>query len=173
MLKKLTRLLRHRWTGEALVRQSYSPLVLQKLTSSVQSSETRHSGEIRILIEGGLPNSYLWRDEPMGNIVRSRALAQFGKLGVWDTENNNGVLIYVLLAERAIEIVADRGLNERVSPDAWQRILQSMRDAFRQGASEDGLHMAIDEVTRLLVAHFPQAPGDHNPNELPDQPLVN
>ncbi|APW45404.1 TPM domain-containing protein [Rhodoferax antarcticus] len=172
MMKKLTRLLRHRWSGDALVRASIAAPVLQKLTHSVQSSESRHSGEIRILIEGGLPNSYLWRDEALEQIVRSRALAQFGKLGVWDTENNNGVLIYVLLAEQAIEIVADRGLNNLVSHDTWQHILQAMRDAFRRGAFENGLHMAIDEVTRLLMAHFPLAAGEHNPNELPDSPLV-
>ncbi|MBB1074824.1 TPM domain-containing protein [Rhodoferax sp. 4810] len=172
MLKKFARLLRHRWSGDGLVRQSFSAAVLQKLTHSVQTSESRHSGEIRILIEGGLPNSYLWRDEPLGQIIRSRAVAQFGKLGVWDTENDNGVLIYVLLAEHAIEIVADRGLNHRVSSDTWQQILQTMRDAFRRGEFENGLHLAVDEVNRLLVAHFPLAPGEHNPNELPDKPLL-
>lgn len=172
MMKKLTRLLRHRWSGDALVRDSFPAPVLQKLTQSVQSSESRHSGEIRILIEGGLPNSYLWRDEALGQIVRNRALAQFGKLGVWDTENNNGVLIYVVLAEQAIEIVADRGLNNVVSHDTWQHILQAMRDAFRRGEFENGLHMAIDEVSKLLVTHFPMAAGDHNLNELPDETLI-
>lgn len=172
MLKKFMRLLRHRWSGDALVSQRFPASVLQKLTASVQASESRHSGEIRILIEGGLPNSYLWRDEPLGQVIRSRAMAQFGKLGVWDTENNNGVLIYVLLAEHAIEIVADRGLNSLVSGDTWQHILQAMRDAFRRGEFESGLHLAVDEVSRLLVKHFPLAEGDHNPNELPDKPLV-
>ena len=172
MLKKLVRLLRHRWSGEALVRQSFPAPVLQKLTHSVQASESRHSGEIRILIEGGLPNSYLWRDESLGQIVRNRAIAQFGKLGVWDTENNNGVLIYVLLAERAIEIVVDRGLNNLVNHDTWQHVLQAMRNAFRQGKFESGLHMAVNEVSRLLVTHFPLTEGERNRNELPDQPLV-
>ena len=172
MMNKLTRLLRHRWSGDALVRDSFPESVLHKLTSSVKSSEARHSGEIRILIEGGLPNSYLWRDDALEQIVRSRALAQFGKLGVWDTANNNGVLIYVLLAEHAIEIVDDRGLNSLVSHDRWQHILQAMRDAFRQGQFESGLDLAVDAVSRLLVAHFPLAAGEHNPNELPDQPLI-
>lgn len=172
MFKKFSRLIRHRWSGDALVSQSFPTPVLQKLTRSVQASESHHSGEIRILIEGGLPSSYLLRDETLEQIVRSRAVTQFGKLGVWDTENNNGVLIYVLLAERAIEIVADRGLNKLVSQDTWQRVLQAMRDAFRRGEFESGLHMAIDEVTRLLMAHFPLVEGEHNPNELPDHPLV-
>ena len=172
MIKKLMRLLRHRWSGDALVSQSFPAAVLQKLTDSVQASELQHSGEIRILIEGGLPNSYLWRDEPLGQIIRSRAVAQFGKLGVWDTENNNGVLIYVLLAEHAIEIVADRGLNNRVGGDTWQHILQAMRDAFRRGEFDNGLHLAVDEVSRLLVAHFPLTRGEHNPNELADKPVI-
>ena len=172
MLKKFSRLLRHRWSGDALVSGSFPAPVLQKLTRSVQASESRHSGEIRILIEGGLPSSYLLRDETLAQVVRSRAVTQFGKLGVWDTENSNGVLIYVLLAERSIELVADRGLNNLVNPDCWQQILLSMRDAFRQGDFENGVQMAIDEVTRLLVAHFPLAASEHNVNELPDEPLV-
>ena len=172
MMKKLTRVLRHRWSGDALVRHSFPEAMLQKLTNSVQSSELRHSGEIRILIEGGLPSSYLWRDEALEQVVRSRALSQFGKLGVWNTEKNNGVLIYVLLAERAIEIVADRGLDKLVGHDTWQQVLQCMRDAFRQGEFGSGLNMAVDEVTRLLVAHFPLAAGEQRLNELPDQPLI-
>jgi len=91
---------------------------------------------------------------------------------VWDTEHNSGVLIYLLLAERAIEIVADRGLSKRVPPDEWQNIVERMRDAFRGGRFEDGLTQALEEVSALLVEHFPLAPGEADTNELPDEPVI-
>ena len=93
----------------------------------------------------------------------------FGKLRVWDTENNNGVLIYLLLAERAIEIVADRGLTRHVSQLHWDTLVGGMREAFRAGHFETGLAQAIDAVDALLVRHFPLAAGEANPNELPDR----
>jgi uncharacterized membrane protein len=108
--------------------------------------------------------SYLRRDAP----VRERAVMLFGKLRVWDTEHNNGVLIYLLLAEHAIEIVADRGLARRVDPGEWQRITTSMSTAFKSGQFEAGLNEAIDAVDALLLRHFALAPGEVNPNELPD-----
>jgi uncharacterized membrane protein len=92
----------------------------------------------------------------------------FGKLGVWDTEFNNGVLIYLLLAEHAIEIVADRGLARHVPQGHWDALVAGMRNAFRAKRFEEGLAQAIDEVHRLLVQHFPLAAGQVNPNELPD-----
>ncbi|HEX6362237.1 MAG TPA: TPM domain-containing protein, partial [Albitalea sp.] len=96
------------------------------------------------------------------------ALALFGKLRVWDTERNNGVLIYLLLAEHAIEIIADRGVARHVSAEEWQRIVGTMSDAFRAGRFEDGLNSAIDAVHERLVRHFPLQPGAANPNELTD-----
>ncbi|HZY15712.1 MAG TPA: TPM domain-containing protein, partial [Ramlibacter sp.] len=119
-------------------------------------------------VEAGLPLSYLWRD----GSPRERAIAMFGKLRVWDTEQNNGVLIYLLLADHAIEIVADRGLSRHVGPQQWQALVQQMREAFRAGRYEEGLTRAIDEVTALLVQHFPLAGDAPNPNELPDAPLI-
>jgi uncharacterized membrane protein len=94
----------------------------------------------------------------------------FGKLRVWDTEHNNGVLIYLLLAERAIEIVADRGLNRHVPAAEWRRLSAGMAAAFKAGRFEDGLAEAIDMVDRLLLQHFALAAGERNPNELPDSP---
>jgi uncharacterized membrane protein len=93
----------------------------------------------------------------------------FAKLRVWDTEANNGVLIYLLLAERAIEIVADRGLARHVPPEQWQAIVAGMREAFATGRFEQGLNAAIDAVDTLLVRHFPLAAGAANPNELPNR----
>jgi uncharacterized membrane protein len=96
----------------------------------------------------------------------------FSKLRVWDTASNNGVLIYLLLAEHAIEIVADRGLNEVVEPQVWQAMVSRMRAAFHQGQFEDGLTHALEEVSALLVKHFPLKAGQRNPNELPDSPAL-
>jgi uncharacterized membrane protein len=96
----------------------------------------------------------------------------FGKLRVRDTEQNNGVLIYLLLAEHAIEIVADRGVARHVPHAQWQAVVQHMRAAFREGRFEDGLTQALEEVSALLVQHFPAAPGAADVNELPDAPVL-
>ena len=130
------------------------------------ASEATHSGEIRLSVEAGLPFSYLWRDL----CARDRAVTIFGKLRVWDTEHNNGVLIYLLLADHNIEIVADRGLAQRVPQAQWDGLVAGMGEAFRAGRFEEGLTQAIAAVHGLLRQHFPLAPGQINPNELPDAP---
>ncbi len=168
MMQRLARMLRHRWLDEGDTRRAIPPELLQRLAHRVAESERRHRGEIRIYVEAGLPLSYLWREAK----PRERAIAMFGKLRVWDTEQNNGVLIYMLLAEHAIEVVADRGLNRHVPPEHWRRIVQDMGAAFRAGRYEEGLTRAVDEVDALLVRHFPLAEGQRNPNELPDQPVL-
>ena len=164
---RLARLLRHRWRDESDVRRALPADALDRLQARIAESERQHSGEIRVCVEAGLPLSYLWRDAS----ARERAVAMFGKLRVWDTEANNGVLIYLLLAEHAIEIVADRGLAGKVPPGEWQAIVARMGSAFREGRFEDGLTQALEEVSALLVAHFPRT-GAENPNELPDEPVL-
>jgi uncharacterized membrane protein len=141
---------------------------MQRIEQRVAASEKHHSGEIRVCVEAGLPISYLKRDA----LPRERAVMMFGKLRVWDTEYNNGVLIYLLLAEHAIEIVADRGLARHVDDAEWQRIAGTMSAAFKAGHFEDGLNQAIDAVDALLAKHDPLAPGETNPNELPDAPYL-
>jgi uncharacterized membrane protein len=170
MLVRAKRLLRHRWMEEA--RQMVGQDMLQRIQQRVSQSEGQHTGEIRVCIESALPNSYLLRPGPMRAITRQRALSQFGKLRVWDTEHNNGVLIYLLLAERTIELVADRGLNHVVSPAVWQKTVQSLGEALRDNRMEDGINQAIEAVSAILVQHFPLVPGAVNPNELPDQPSL-
>jgi len=165
-MNKLLRIFKHRWFDESDTRRALQPEVVGRLQQRVAASERQHSGEIRICVEAGLPLSYLWR----GLAARDRAITLFGKLRVWDTEHNNGVLIYLLLAEHAIEIVADRGLNAHVDPGQWQAIVDTMREAFRAGHHEQGLQAAIDAVDGLLRRHFALAPGQVNPNELPDTP---
>ena len=165
---QLTRLLRHRWHDHTDARRALGDAALARLAQRVAASELRHSGEIRVCVEAGLPLPYQLRDAT----ARERAVAVFGELGVWDTEHNNGVLIYLLLAERCIEIVADRGLNRHVNAAQWQQISDAMAAAFKTGEFEAGLNQAVDAVDALLVRHFPAAPGDANPNELPDAPVV-
>lgn len=172
MLKRIQRLLRHRWHDKATLRRALPSAAMDRLTQRVRASEKRHSGEIRIYVEAGLPTSYLWRRDTLPQVVRQRALSLFGKLRVWDTENNNGVLIYLLLAERAIEIVADRGIDRQLSPQDWQAMIARMGAAFREGRFEDGLTQALEEISALLVQHFPLAAGDLDHNELPDVPVT-
>ena len=141
---------------------------LKRLEERVHSSEKKHSGEIRLCIEAGLPSSYIWKRLS----ARDRALAMFGKLRAWDTEYNNGVLIYLLFAEHKIEIVADRGLTGRVSEGDWRRIVERMREPLHAGKFEDGLNIAIDEVEKLLEQHFAVDSAAINPNELPNKPWI-
>jgi len=140
---------------------------LRRIEAQVAASERGHSGEIRVVVEAGLPLSYLWQDLS----ARDRAITLFGKLRVWDTEANNGVLVYLLLADHAIEIVADRGLNRHVDAAQWKALIDPMRAAFRQGRFEAGLAEAVQTIDGLLRTHHPLAPGETNPNELPDKPL--
>jgi uncharacterized membrane protein len=168
MAGRWSRIFKHRWLDEADTRRALPRESLQRLADHVAASERQHTGEIRVYVEAGLPLGYLWRDAS----PRERALAMFGKLRIWDTEQNNGVLIYLLLADRAIEVVADRGLSRHVPPEQWRQITRSMADAFAAGRYEEGLAQAIDAVGAELVRHFPAAPGAANPNELPDEPVL-
>ncbi|MBH1957429.1 TPM domain-containing protein [Polaromonas sp.] len=175
-MNKLKLLTRHLWLDVSDTRRAIPPDMVHRLAERVAASEQRHSGQIRICIESSLPASYLWRlgrDHSLGDLIRQRALTMFGKLRVWDTEHNNGVLIYVLLAEHAIEIVADRGLMRHADATHWQAVLANMASAFREKRYEDGLTQALEETSAVLVAHFArtQATSDH-PNELPDTPLL-
>jgi uncharacterized membrane protein len=141
--------------------------LLKRLGRRVTASEQRHSGEIRICVEAGLPLAYVWRDAS----ARERAVTLFGKLRVWDTEDNNGVLIYLLLAEHTIEIIADRGLARVIPADTWEKLVQEMGQAFHDGHYEDGLTQALSHVSALLSEHFPADPNQVKPPGLPDAPV--
>lgn len=167
-MNRLRRILRHRWLDEDDARRALGDQALARIEQRVRASEAQHSGEIRVCVEAGLPLSYLWRDAT----PRERALTLFGKLRVWDTEQNNGVLIYLLLAEHAIEIVSDRGLNRHVDAAQWQAIVAGMASAFRERRFEEGLNAAIDAVDALLRQHFALPREAANPNELPDAPVL-
>jgi uncharacterized membrane protein len=179
MIKRLKTLLRHIWLDASDAQRAIPPDMLERLARRVAASERRHSGEIRICVEASLPVSYIWRistAKPMRVVIRERAVTLFGKLRVWDTEHNNGVLIYVLLAEHAIEIVADRGVARHVSPVQWQDMVGNMAEAFRAERYEEGLTQALEETSAVLMEHFavdPASPeGQADANELPDTPIL-
>lgn len=164
----MLRILRHWMTTPGAVRRAFPEEVLTRVRQAIADSEKAHSGEIRFAVEAALPMSYLRRDAP----ARERAEMMFSKLRVWDTEQNNGVLIYVELADHTIEIVADRGIGGHVSAAEWTAIAAMMRDRFRAGEFEAGALSAVEAVGALLARHYPLAAGERNPNELPDQPVV-
>jgi uncharacterized membrane protein len=165
---RVLRILRHRWYDETDAARLLGPGALDRIAERVRRSEERHHGEIRVCVEAGLPLSYLWRNAT----PRERAVSLFGKLRVWDTEANNGVLIYLLLAERAIEIVADRGVSRQVTPAQWQQIVDGMREDFRAGRYEPGLLRAVEAVEAVLLQQHDASRGGANPDELPNRPVV-
>ncbi|MFN0160184.1 MAG: TPM domain-containing protein [Burkholderiales bacterium] len=160
------RILRHIFRDERSVKRVLSPAALARITRAIAEGERLHDGEVRFCIEAALPWSYLRRDAR----VRERAVMLFSKLRVWDTERNTGVLVYVLLADRAIEIVADRGIAQRVPQAHWDEICASLGAAFRSGQGEEGVLAAVGQIGVLLARHFPPVAGDTN--ELPDAPVI-
>jgi uncharacterized membrane protein len=166
---KLLRLLKHRWLDVSDTRRAVPDAMAERLARRVAASEARHTGEVRLCIEAALPLSYLWRlgrKCSLQTLVRERALSWFGRLGIWDTEQNNGVLIYLLLAEHRIEFVADRALTRVVDVGQWQAIVDRLGQRLQRGEIEDGLTQALEEVSALLVRHFPAQPGAIDHNEL-------
>lgn len=160
---------RHRWMHERAAERAVPPAMAEQLQARVKASEARHSGEIVLCVEAALPNSDLWRagrETPLAMVIRERALSWFGKQRVWDTEHNNGVLIYLLLAERRVEIVADRGISRHVPDAHWQAVVQHLGAHLQTDDFDNGLTQALQEVSALLVEHFPLQAGETNPNEL-------
>jgi len=136
------------------------------IEKAIKASEGAHCGEIRFVVEAALHIESLLR----GQSARERAIDVFSQLRIWDTERNNGVLLYLLLADRDVEIVADRGIHEKVGPQEWEKTCRKMEAAFRQGDFEGGVVGGLQEVTRHLAEHFPPIGDDRN--ELPDKPVV-
>lgn len=165
----------HRLSGGYASRHAISAAALERIGQQVRDSERRHGAQVRVVVEARLPPSYLWRyvrsRVPLRRIVRERALMLFGKLRVWDTEHNNGVLIYLLLAQRTLDIVADRGLNAHVTEAQWRGVLARLSQALAAQQFEQGLTQAVQEVSVLLEAAFPPLQGTTPVNELPDAPL--
>jgi len=156
--------LKHLLTPHWWAVRAFSSDVLRQIEAAIKASERKHDGELRFAIEGPLPFPAL------RTTTRRRAEALFGQLGVWDTEHNSGVLVYVQLVDHRIEIVADRGISAKVAQSEWDAICRRMEDAFKADRFQAGAVTAIGEITALLARHFP--PLGENPNELPDGPVV-
>jgi uncharacterized membrane protein YgcG len=163
---KLGRLIRHLCTTRWNTRARFSPAVLDAIAQAIGECEDRHGGEIRFIVETALDLPELWRDLP----PRQRALQLFGQFGVWDTLHNNGVLVYVLMADRDVEIVADRGIAQHVSQAEWQGVCRQMEGHFRAGRFREGAVIGILAVGSLLGKHFPGRRASDN--ELPNQPVL-
>ena len=163
---KIKRIVKHLLVTDGQVRRAFPRSTLMMIEKAIKESEAAHVGEIRFAVEGALDGLPLFK----GQSARERAIEVFSQLRVWDTEDNSGLLIYLLLADRAVEIVADRGIDAKVSPQEWTAICQQMEAAFRESNYEGGVIRGVQAVTQHLVQHFPA--GGHNGNELPDKPVV-
>jgi uncharacterized membrane protein len=162
----LLRLLRHLTTLAVRTRMLFSPAVLSRIEMAVTESERQHSGEIRFAIETALALPAVWA----GVTPRQRALQVFAHLHVWDTHANNGVLIYVLRADRAVEIIADRGISARVTEAEWRELCRSVETEYRAHRYAEGSEAAVTGVAVLLGKHFPGRGSVVN--ELPNQPVL-
>lgn len=164
--QRLARAWRHLSCGTAEARRAFPDATLDAIAEAIDAGERTHRGEVRLIVEKALPFEAAWD----GVTNRQRALALFADYGVWDTEDNCGVLIYVNLAEHRIDIVADRGIDRRIGPETWQAVCRTMTDGFRQRRFHEATLAAIAQVNELLRQHFP-ASGER-PNELPDHPVM-
>ena len=165
-MNKFIRFIKHLTAARWQVRRRLPGRSMNAIEAAIHASEKSHMGELRFAVEAGLD----WPDLLAGITPRERAVEVFSHLRVWDTEHNSGVLIYLLLADRKVEIVADRGIHACVGNSAWISICQDMESKFRSGDFESGVLLGISEITALLQQHFPA--HAHNPNDLSDRPAV-
>jgi uncharacterized membrane protein len=163
---RFKRSLRHLLSTRTEAARIFPPATLEAIAEAITAGEQTHRGEVRLIVEKSLPLSAVW--DGMSN--RQRALALFADYGVWDTDDNCGVLIYVNLADRKVDIVADRGINRKINPATWQAICGTLTAGFAQGRFHDATLDAIGQVNALLRQHFPS--NGARPNELPDKPLM-
>lgn len=166
MIVRLKRISRHLLTLPGAVARALPPAAMANIEKAIARSETQHRGEVRFAAEAALDPGPLFA----GQSARERALEVFSLLRVWDTEENNGVLIYLLLADHDVEVVADRGIHTRVPPGTWEEICRRMEAAFARGDFERGVIAGIDEVSRWLAQLYPGRASDRN--ELPDKPAI-
>jgi uncharacterized membrane protein len=159
---------RHLFATHRALHRAFSPRALDAIELAVDESERHHRGEIRFAIEGSLEPGEVWR----GKTPRERALEVFAALGVWDTEENHGVLIYVLLADHDVEIVADRGFNDRVPQAEWASVCEQMEREFRSDRYLEGAVTGVEQVGRIVSRCFPSLPGRRDVDELPNRPAL-
>lgn len=160
------RIVKHLATSHAQVSRAFPGNTLAAIEKAIKASEAAHVGEICFAVEGALDGMPLFR----GQSPRERSIDVFSQLRIWDTQHNNGLLIYVLLADRAVEIVADRGIHAKVNSHEWSKVCRNMEAAFKRSNFEGGVIDGVLAVTRHLAEHFP-ADG-RIANELPDRPVM-
>lgn len=165
-LMNLKRIIRHLSSGHTAVRRAFPSHTLDAIERAVRETEARHNGQVRFAVEAALDIKPLLA----GQSARERAVEMFSLLRIWDTERNNGVLIYLLLADRDVEIVADRGVHAKVGQDVWEMICQEMEKFFRDGKYEEGVLAGIRSVGRHLAKHYPRT--GEKVNELPDSTVL-
>jgi uncharacterized membrane protein len=162
----IRRVLKHLVMTHWQVSQAFPRHTLGAIEQAIKASELAHVGEIRFVVEGALDNAPLFK----GQSARERALDVFSLLRIWDTPHNNGLLIYLLLADRDVEIVADRGIHSKVGSSEWEAICARMEAAFKQSDYQGGVISGIQAVTQHLIRHYPASGA--RLNELPDQPVM-
>ena len=162
----IKRIVKHLLVTDGQVSRVFGRSTLNNIEAAIEASEAEHAGEIRFAVEGGLDGAPLFK----GQSARERAIELFSQLRVWDTQQNTGVLIYLLLADRAVEIVADRGIHAKVESQEWSKICRQMEAAFKQSNFEGGVVTGVQTVTRHLKQHFPS--DTYDGNELPNKPEV-
>lgn len=163
-----TRVFRHLACPHWRVRRLFDHATLQAIERAIAQGEQSHTAQVRFAVEGALPPSYLLRGAP----TRQRAVMVFAKLRVWDTEHNNGVLIYVNLPDRSVDIVADRGVSSRVASEHWRAMCAAMERAFAERRWCDGALDGLAALHATLAKVWPRSPGERAPNEVPDRPIV-
>ena len=160
----MMRVLKHLFAPSA--KRLFPEDALQRIAALIAASEARHTGEICFAVEPSLhPRTVL-----AGQTAHQRAREVFARLGVWDTRLNNGVLLYLLLADHRIEIIADRGFEGRVSAEQWRGVCRLMEERLRAGEPEQAVAQAVEAMSGLIAAHFPRAEGDVDHDELPNRP---
>ena len=164
--QRIKRAWRHLRSSDGEAKRAFPETTLSAISEAITAGEQTHRGEVRLIVEKGLPFDDAWD----GVSNRQRALALFADYGVWDTEDNCGVLIYINLAEHKVDIVADRGIARRIDSTTWQAVCRTMTEGFRKGQFHDATLAAIEQVNALLREHFPA--NGARPNELPDRPLM-
>ncbi len=162
----LRRFVRHLFATSLHAHRCFPTHALTAIEQEIRAAEAHHSGELRFVIETALDGATLWRAVP----PRQRALEVFARLGVWNTARRNGVLIYVLLADRDVEIVADRGFDGLVKSEEWEAACRVMETHFRARRYKEGALAGVHAVNALVERHFPPAPRDAN--ELPNRPVM-
>ena len=163
----IKRILKHLSVGYSAMRRTFPHLALDNIERTIAETEQTHAGQIRFAVESSLDIKSLLA----GTTAHERAIEVFSRLRVWDTEHNNGVLIYLLLADRKVEIVADRGIHVKLGPAVWEAVCRDMETSFRQGRFEHGVIAGIKSVGAHLAQHYPQI-GSNKINELPDRPVL-